>query len=253
MAAQVDLWHEGLSGWEFISAPAAEALSFSIEDEPPLTIPVWRLDLPPDPKQAEQFISHRSELTRASTLALESIPQRVDQLIKRRSAAEDSVTSFDTKAAPLPAPEAELLRLLDVIDTGEAVLSFSSAGPEAGALDQVGKQFLVASQRLLRLFSHFAWVDTLVLGQLVGHTQVGWNGSMNTAWLGRLDQAQMNLHLRNLETALEARNVSLRILTVSIQSAVKLSVLLAAPGGAFLALPAAWKFVNHILAQARSN
>jgi len=253
MTAQDDLWHDGLSGWEFIPAPAADALSFSMQAEPPLTVPIWRLDLPSDPKQAEELISLRAEQARASVLALESIPQRVDQFIKRRRTAEDSVTSFDLKAAPLPTPEAELLRLLEVIETGDAALNFSNAGTQAGGLDQADEQFLAASQRLLRLFSHFAWVDTLVQGQFVGRTQVGWAGSMNTAWAGRQDQAQMNLHRRNLQMALEARNTSLRILTVSIQSAVKCSILLAAPGGAFLALPAAWKFVNQILAQARSN
>ena len=253
MAAQNDLWQAGLCGWEFISAPAVEAPSFSAAGEQPPVIPIWRLDLPADSKHAQERISQRAELTRASMLAIETIPWRVNQLIERRRPAKESVTSFDANAAPLPAAEAELLRMLEMIETGDPALSFSSPGLQAREVEQAGKQFLEESQRLLRRFSHFAWVDTLVQGQLIGRTQVGWTGSMNSAWLGRLDQAQMSLHLRNLETALEARNVSLRILTVSIQSTVKLSVLLAAPGGAFLALPAAWKFVNQLLAQARSN
>ncbi|MEJ2267272.1 MAG: hypothetical protein P8X95_27830 [Anaerolineales bacterium] len=41
----------------------------------------------------------------------------------------------------------------------------------------------------------------------------------------------------------------LRTFIVTTQGAAKLSILLATPGGAILALPAAWKYVNQILAE----
>lgn len=258
-----DLTPDGLSGWEFTSAPATSApatyapatdtFSFNMQAEPRQSVPVWRVDLPTDPNQAQEHISRRTEQVRETAAALESIPQRIDQMAARWHTVGESVASFDAGAAPLPAPEAELLRLLGSIEAKEAPLSFGRDRLQAGELDQVDEQFQTASQRLLRLFSHFAWVDTLAQGQLLGRTEVGWTGSMNTAWAEHLEEWQMNLHRRNLETALAARNTSLRTLSVSIQTAVKLSVLLAAPGGALLALPVAWKFVNQILVQAGLN
>lgn len=240
---------DGLVGWEFTTTPTTDALAFGIQAEPRQTVPVWRVDLPSDPKLAQEYISRRADQVQESAAALESVSQRVDQMAARQHAA----ASFEVESEPLPAPEAELLRLLEAIEVSTAPTSFSSDVPKLGELDQVNEQFQAASKRLLRLFSHFAWVDTLVQGQLIGRTEVGWTGNMNTAWTERLNETQKELHQRNLETALVSRNTSLRTLTVSMQTAVKLSVLLAAPGGALLALPVAWKFVNQILAQARLN
>ena len=246
---QEALTPDRLVGWRFTTTPATDALTFGIQAEPHQTVPVWRVDLPSDLELAQEHISRRAEQMQEAAAALESIPQRVDLMAARQQVA----ASFDVESGQLPAPEAELLHLLEAIEASTAPLSFSSNVPKPGELDQVSDQFKAASQHLLRLFSHFAWVDTLVEGQPIGRTEVGWTGSMNTAWAERLNETQKNLHQRNLETALASRNTSLRTLTVSMQTAVKLSVLLAAPGGALLALPVAWKFVNQILAQAGLN
>jgi hypothetical protein len=42
----------------------------------------------------------------------------------------------------------------------------------------------------------------------------------------------------------------IRTFAMAAHAAVKLSLLSAMPGGAVLALPAAWKFINHVLAEA---
>jgi hypothetical protein len=253
MTNQENLTPDLLNGWEFTYTPAAVDFSFDMQAEPSEMVPIWRVDLPSDPKQAQEYISRRAAQLQESAAALESIPQRIEQMTIRQRTVGESGVSFDVVSAPLPEPETELLRLLDTIETREAPLSFGGEVLQSGELNQVGEQFRSASQRLLQMFSHFAWVETLVQGQLIGRTEVGWKGSMNTAWMERLDEAQMNLHCRNLETALASRNTSLRTLTVSMQTAVKLSVLLTAPGGVLLALPVAWKFVNQILAQTRLN
>ncbi len=186
-------------------------------------------------------------------MVLDAIPERIDRVAAQRLNTNENLTSYGVVPEALPGPESELLRMLGVIEAREVPQSFDSSKPGSGELNLVGKQFQTAFERLLRLFSHFAWVDTLVLGQLIGRTEVGWTGNMNTTWSERLDKTQMDLHRRNLETALVSRNTSLRAMTLSVQTAAKLSVLLATPGGAILALPVAWKFVNQIMIQSQSN
>jgi len=250
MTNQPAIIPDGLSGWEFLSIPSPDPLSFSLQAESSQTVPVWQVDLPPDLNQADKLISQQEKRVREMAAALESIPQRIDQMMIQGHLSEDGIKSFDAGSTPLLAPEDELLHLLEAIDAQEKPHSFSSVKSLSGEFVETGEQFQAASQRLLRLFSHFAWIDTLVQGRLLGHTEVGWTGSLHTAWAEDLNEAQMNLHQRNLATALASRNASMRILTISMKTALKLSVLLASPGGALLALPVAWKFVNQILNQA---
>jgi hypothetical protein len=102
--------------------------------------------------------------------------------------------------------------------------------------------------RLLRLVTHFAWVETEIEGQLLGRSVVSWSGDLDTNWASSAAAEVYQLHQRSLNQALVTRNIALHAVTITTQSAVKLAVLLAAPGGALLALPVAWKFVKSILA-----
>jgi hypothetical protein len=84
---------------------------------------------------------------------------------------------------------------------------------------------------------------------LLGQTTVSWSGDVNTVWRVGLSPEDVKLHQRTLALALQSRDTLLQILVMATQFAVKLSVLLAMPGGAILALPAAWKFINQVLAE----
>jgi hypothetical protein len=59
----------------------------------------------------------------------------------------------------------------------------------------------------------------------------------------------MGLHQRTLNLTLETRALMLRSLILVASGAGKLSVLMTTPGGALLALPAVWKFVNQVRAE----
>ncbi len=49
--------------------------------------------------------------------------------------------------------------------------------------------------------------------------------------------------------AISSRNTLIRTFVAVTQGAVKLSALITTPGGAILALPVAWKYVNQILSE----
>jgi hypothetical protein len=101
---------------------------------------------------------------------------------------------------------------------------------------------------LLRLVTHFAWVETQQDNLLIGRTVVGWSGDLDTLWLPGLAPERRDLHRRSLHQALGSRNILLHATVVTVRSAAKLAVLLATPGGAVLAIPVAWKFVKEIMA-----
>ena len=84
---------------------------------------------------------------------------------------------------------------------------------------------------------------------MLARTVVGWTGDLDTLWEQYLRPEQIDLHRRSLNLAITSRAAMLRTFIVTTQGAAKLSILLATPGGAILALPAAWKYVNQILAE----
>lgn len=188
----------------------------------------------------------------SSQEALDSVPDRIENLVGRSQAQARGEVSF--AAGPLPPAEAELLQLLaasgrTAIQTGQPEVSFG-LGQDLGAeLRKAIAGFQQFTQRIARLIAHFAWVETQVTGHLLARTVVSWTGDMNTLWEDYLEPQQVDLHRRSLTLAITSRAAMLRTFIATTQGAAKLSVLLATPGGAVLALPAAWKYVNQILAE----
>jgi hypothetical protein len=57
------------------------------------------------------------------------------------------------------------------------------------------------------------------------------------------------LHQRTLDLALNSRNAAVGLFLLVIQSALKVSVLFAIPGGPLLIIPVVWQFVQRVLAE----
>ena len=77
-------------------------------------------------------------------------------------------------------------------------------------------------------------------------------GDANTVWQQGLSAAQADLHQRTLRMALESRNTLIRTFMIAVRGVVQLSVMLAMPGSALLALPGVWKFINQLLEDVKS-
>ena len=212
-------------------------------------IPVWRSQLPADPERAASQLAENETQTQDSINALNAVPDRIDTLVQQAQLASSGVVSFDTAAMDtLPQPEADLLDLVETINSPAVGVSFAVGGEDQSKIETAFAQFDDDMQRLLRLVTHFAWVETEVEGQLLSRSVVSWTGDLDTNWAAGLKADIYQLHKRSLIQALATRNIALHAITITAQSAVKLSVLLATPGGAILALPLAWKFVKQILA-----
>lgn len=241
-----------LGNWDIPPLPVSEEVSFGGPAPGVEQAPTWRVNLPADPAQAIQQLEHSQTQLKTSQEALDSVPDRIENLVNRSQAEARGEVSF--AAEPLPPAESELLRLLSAagqtaVRPDQPEVSFG-LGQDLGAeLRRATEGFQQFTQRISRLIAHFAWVETQVTGHLLARTVVGWTGDMHTLWEEYLRPEQIDLHHRSLVLAISSRAAMLRTFIVTTQGAAKLSVLLATPGGAILALPAAWKYVNQILAE----
>jgi hypothetical protein len=203
------------------------------------------VNLPADPVVASEWLASGEAQIDAAQQALEDATRRLDALVQ----AQRNVPSFsvDSPAAALGEPEKEALALLNEIQTGQPAVAFGLGEKIDAGFDKAAEKLEAFVEGMLRSIMHYAWVETQIEGRLICRTAVGWTGDADTVWLAEPDAAIAALHQRTLRVAIASRNTLIKTFSVAAQGAAKLATLLATPGGAVMALPAAWKFINQIV------
>lgn len=253
--AMLNLWQAKPATAE-PDASEADALSFAapgVPDTPetvPDTIPIWRVNLAVDEQEAAAMMRLGEERLEASRGCLQKASERVDALVRAQSQPSDGPVSFSAES--LPAAESDLLGQIEEIKQ-ENVVSFAlEDGAVGGArekADEAAAQMRHTLERLTRSLLHYAAVETYSGERMIGRTTVSWTGDSDTLWPPELAPSQAALHQRSLRLAVRSRDSTLRLIVLTVQTAGKLSVLLATPGGVVLALPVAWRFINQVLAE----
>jgi len=249
------------------TAVPESAVHFGIEDEsdaPPPDTPVYRVQLPEDTAAAEAAFREREARMQQSAQALESIPGRLDDLVARTQArqkvAESQAVHFgiDELGMGEDAAESELLNLVADLDASGASAPAASAQVEFGivdevispAIEQARSQFNALLNQVNREVLHFAWVETVMLGQSLARTSVDWSGDAETVWVDSISLEQTVLHNRTLRFATHSRALKMRMAMTVVGGATKIAALMTNPAGAALALPLVYRYVSQMLAQA---
>lgn len=234
-----------------------ETISFGLGEEKdrssPPDVTVWRIHLSSEPRHAFERLSSVQAHISASQRALPAVEQRLNALAHRSAAAAHEHLSFSLPSAISEDPaDQELLHLLADIEQherrGEGEISFGVRDGAEAVWGQVREHVESFIERL-RAFASYVQVETVVDDLLLGKTHMGWGGDIRTIWHARVNAQQSTMHLRSLTVALQSQDTFLRTLTIAAEGAVKLSVLLSAPGGVVLALPVAWNYINRLLQQ----
>jgi hypothetical protein len=238
--------------WETTSTPAEGAVSFAAPGAPAPeeNVPVWSVNISGDLRQAAADLDEGLARVDASRDALAAARTRLDALVAQPPSTTGVSFAVASAEPDLPAPEQELLKQLATMKGEEAAVSYGLFGlPSRDDLGAAEEQFKAVMARIAQSLFYYALVETRVEARLMGRTSISWSADAKTLW--QLDgRAEVfALHRRSLRLAVESRNAMLRMFMLTAQAAVKLSVLLATPGGQLLALPAAWKFINQVLAE----
>ncbi len=235
--------------WATSPLSPKETVAFSagagrVSEIPPET-PVWRVNLPADSNLAATRLKAGEITLESSQKVMKDVPGRLDAIMTTHSAA----ASFDIspEGKQFAEPERELLLLLNGIQAGRSPVSFGLGEKFTGGWKQASDQFGAFVEQLLKSVAHYVWVETCVQEQCLGRTSVSLTGDMSTVWQQKLNPKHVKLHQQSLALVLTSRVQLLQTLSMAISAAVQLSVLLAAPGSAILALPAVWRCINRIL------
>jgi hypothetical protein len=243
---------EVLGLWTSVPVSLPEAVAF---DAPATEMsemqPVWRADYPSDPELIEEHLDDARKALEAADAAVVLAPARLDAFVAQGQAGVAyAVPGPDARPAQ---PEDELTLLLGEIRGDGLMVSYDPSDPHAGRWDQAFQSFQEFTDRLKQMVGHLARVETCVEGRLVGRTVVSWTGDVDTMVLDWLDADRVRLHQQTLDLALASRRTMLRTSSLVITSAVKLSVLLATPGGIALALPVVLRFISLLRKELKSR
>jgi hypothetical protein len=180
----------------------------------------------------------------AAQRGLEAASCRLDAFVESQSTG----LSFGVDRAEIsPAkPEAQLLKALTEIREGRGAMSFSPGEDRANWWTQGAPRIEAFVRRGLQFIVHYAWVESEMEGRLLGRTAVSWTGDMDTVWPEDVRPDQAALHQRALALALASRDTMIRTVIIAARGAAKLSMAMATPGGAIVALPAVWDFINRV-------
>ena len=243
---------EALPMWTAVPNQSAAAVSFTLSAEPVVeNPPTWRVNLPADLERANDYLQTAEINVAAADKALSQADQRIDTYVRQQQAAqperEGGISFAPTPETGRPLPEQELSGLLRQLDLEkEGMVSYSLGDTLPGGWDEVETQFKKFVTQAQQVMGNFAWVETQVGETLVGRTIVHWGGDFNTTLKSGLDAEQHALHHRTIRMALASRHTLIRTVAIITASAVKISAFISTPGGAVLALPAAWKFISRV-------
>jgi hypothetical protein len=236
-----------------IQSSGGESVAFGIEAAPADTGSIWQIDLPGEEQEAATRLEQVSTQIEASRKALDDASYRLASFIQHYQSGDMTQLSFTTGAVgALPEPELELMDWLEFARPTALEFGVAVEAPHPAEVQRLSSQAEAAMEKLLQQVLHFAWVETRLEGRLLARSLVSWGGDVDTVWGAERLPGDPALHRRSLALAIISRGALLRLIMIVSTGALKISLLLATPGGAILALPAAWNFVHRILSELES-
>ncbi|MBI3942689.1 MAG: hypothetical protein HY326_06720 [Chloroflexi bacterium] len=209
---------------------------------------ILQANLPPDTHVAEQLLDTKYAQIQESDEVLARAQARIG-VVSSVIASQEAGQAFDPNAPQslLGSPEQELLAALAAIEGPDGQVQFGLGDELGEKWEQISAQIKTTLDSLLHQVVYNAWVETRVENKTVGRTVVAWTGSTETDLLAAITSDEIGLHGRSVDVALISRQKLVRLLFLALDGALKLSLLLSAPGSVILALPAIWKYVNQVL------
>ena len=204
----------------------------------------WSLELPANPEEAETALTQAEAQLQATLALMNEAPSRLEAFVSRMGSGTEAHFSVESFTRPA---EAELLAWMAYFEPGQ--ISFDGQGITQGQARESLDQLRRMVDNLLGQVLYMAQVETRLGEVFLARSLVSWRGDLDTTWGEATSSDQAPLHQRSLRLALASRLAMLRVMITATQGAAKIAALIAAPGGALLALPAAWKYVNQILSE----
>jgi hypothetical protein len=196
----------------------------------------WRIDLPAGMSEARNVLQAQRDAFEQDQAAIEAAVARLKVFI-----ADDPPGNAGASKGLESTPEAVLREQL--------VIAGAQSKDLLDPLGDIRAEFDQFIQRVRKIVSDFASIETVQGGVALARTKVSWTGDVQTLWQDNISGAQVELHRQNVRVALARRGLLMRLMVVISTSAAKIALRLATPGAQLLALPAIFLFIKDVVAE----
>lgn len=218
---------------------------FTITNEQAGEWSVWRIELPTAECQALALLDAGQVRLRLASQGLSQATGRLERFLETAyESNQEFYFGIEASTDPRFEPERQLVGWLGMVTAED---SFGLAEGLRSGWDETTRQAMAFFERVKKCLSRYALVRSVIEGQILACTSVGWLGDFDTLWRNRSTQAHATYHTRSLGLALETRQAWLHLSTLVTSGAVQLALLTSTLPVA--AVPAAWKFYKQILEQ----
>jgi len=206
------------------------------------------ISLPDDPLEAAASISRleRDLQTRFHALS------RGGNFLRHLS-VNDSLSFGISSDSDTDSPEIRLRHHIEWLKTGgKDSLSFGFGFSDK--YSETLSEFETFIRKISEFLKPSLCVESRIRESLFARTRAGIGGDLKTLWNftdGEFS-AYASLHRRNVSFTLDSRTALFQLLAQIISGAAALAVRFSLPGGAITALPAAWRYIRDVMAQAAS-
>ncbi len=239
-----------LGGWQAGPGPLAQDQASSARREFSVagtTEPnIWRRPLPEDTRQAQAVLLKARKEQAATLERLQFIPEELGHLAAGQKPGQVSFGAPELLSEEQRRLQ-ESLRWLDANARRPVSFEAGQVDPERAAWASGWEEFRGLMARAERLVGYLAWVETSLGGQMIARTVVDWTADSRTEWMEGVTPGQMEVHENELSLALGHRLTLIQAVTLTAQSAARLSVTLTIPGGGLLAIPQVWQYVKKMI------
>jgi hypothetical protein len=235
-------------GWAAV--PADAGLSYAAPGAAAPDMQLWRADFPADPQQSTARLERSAQQMAATQRALPLAHSRLVALAAQTPPDPAGLSFAVAAGGTLPPAEAELLDTLDALTRrDQAAISFGLLDGLTQGWQEGVQRVRDFAERVMQAAAPRALVETRAEGRLLCRTSIGWGGDAATLWRPAHAPPQAALHWRTLDLVLATRTTLLNAFSLLVRGATllaRLSATLTTPGGALLAIPAVWRFINRI-------
>jgi hypothetical protein len=200
-------------------------------------VSLWQVQLPQDLDKADFILDTQLNHLNQQQHFLEEISVLLDELDPTLpSDTPYTIGGFDPQTVLLNSVNALRIQVI-TFDTGDTAIDY----------DTLYKRCEILYNRFRQVITRHGRIETRIGENIVGLTNIDWNGDFETIWEEHAAPLTMNVHVKSVRLASTSRLAVLRILSIVSTGALSLAIKASIPGGQFLLIPAVYKFIRDML------
>ncbi len=213
---------------------STDGISFDTSGAKEKRVIAWTVDLPEDSGDAADILHQKKKSLAAHSCAIRDAGKNLEDTTHHGEMSQaDATLQYNLACLLCKQPD----------------ISFGLQDWIPAPWRQTVADFKAFTRQMIDLLKPVLEIRTGIEEMPLAVSKVDLTGDFQTTWFQRADKTRTDLHMQTLSLSLESRLALIQLLAQTSAGAVVLAAKFSLPGGAVLALPAAWRYIRDIVHQ----